>query len=50
MHLNIGLKNVLLVTQSVAESQGAGPCNIRGIYIRCPARPGPGSLLEGVKI
>jgi len=27
------------VTQSQAESQGAGPCNIRGIFIRRPAEP-----------
>jgi len=48
--LNTGLLNVVLVTQSQAESQGAGPCNTRGISIRRPRSPGLGPLLEGVKI
>jgi len=37
--MNAGLYNVELVTRSQAESQGAGPCIIRGISIRRPAEP-----------
>jgi len=48
--------NVVLLTQSQVESQGAGLRNIRGISMRCgrrgrrPRSPGLGPLLEGVKI
>ncbi len=38
LHINIGLKNVLFVTQS-SRVQGNGPCIIRWISIRCPAEP-----------
>jgi len=36
IHLYGGIEIVVLVTQSQAESQGAGPCNIGAISIRRP--------------